>query len=164
MHKFCKHIFANNPSKETCTFLVFLNYILGYLKFCKTFIFEMAWSRAFQKCIFYHWTVFWKRFDHFHCINGPFFYTLKKIKFKATCESEAIPNYFLFLFGFLFKYLQTLECLFFKQFVFNYCESLRFFLNIRKSLAKLAIPKKRTLPIDNIFEFNITFFSNIFYL
>ena len=44
---FCK-LFANNPSKEICTFLVFLHQTSGYLKFCKYFcIFEMAWSRAF---------------------------------------------------------------------------------------------------------------------
>ena len=50
----CK-LFANNPSKEICTFLVFLNYTSGYLKFCKTFcLIEMAWSRAFQTCIIYH--------------------------------------------------------------------------------------------------------------
>ena len=34
---------------------IFLNYKSGYLKFSKIFcIFEMAWSRAFQKCINYH--------------------------------------------------------------------------------------------------------------
>ena len=50
-----RKLFANNPSKEICTFLVFLNYTSGYLKFCKKFcIFEMAWSRAFQKCIIFH--------------------------------------------------------------------------------------------------------------
>ena len=46
---------ANNLSKEICTFLVFFKYTSGYLKFCKTFcIFEMAWSRAFQKWIIFH--------------------------------------------------------------------------------------------------------------
>ena len=51
---FCK-LYANNPSKEICSFLVFLNYTSGYLTFCKTFcLFEMAWSRAFQTCIIYH--------------------------------------------------------------------------------------------------------------
>ena len=50
----CK-LFANNPSKEICIFLVFLNYSSGCLKFCKYFcIFEIAWLRDFQKCIFYH--------------------------------------------------------------------------------------------------------------
>ena len=47
-----------NPSKEICTFLVFLHYTSSYLKFC---IFEMAWSlvKGFQKCIFDHfWTFF----------------------------------------------------------------------------------------------------------
>ena len=33
---FCK-LFANNPSKEICTFLVILNYTSGYLKFSKLF-------------------------------------------------------------------------------------------------------------------------------
>ena len=46
--------------KKMLTFLAFLNYTSGYLKFCKDFrIFEMAWSGAFQKCIFYH---FWRFF------------------------------------------------------------------------------------------------------
>ena len=38
-----------------------------YLKFCKKFcIFEMAWSRAFQKCIIYH---FLDNFKHFYYIT-----------------------------------------------------------------------------------------------
>ena len=42
-----------NPSKEICTSLVFLDQTLGYKKSCKHFfIFEIAWSRAFKKCIF----------------------------------------------------------------------------------------------------------------
>ena len=50
--KNCKFL-AKSLSKENFhTFFVFLDYKSGYLKFCKNFcIFEMAWSRAFQKCI-----------------------------------------------------------------------------------------------------------------
>ena len=57
MHKLGKQFFfklsAYNPSKEICTFSVFLNYTSGYLKFCKIIcILEMAYSWAFQKmCI-----------------------------------------------------------------------------------------------------------------
>ena len=66
--KNCK-FFAKKPSKEISTFLVFLNNISGYLKFCKHFCrSKMSWSRAFQKCIFYHfWTFFCK---HFYFIIG----------------------------------------------------------------------------------------------
>ena len=50
---FC-NLFAYNPSKEICTFLVFLYYKLGYLIICKFLcIFGMARWRAFQRCIFY---------------------------------------------------------------------------------------------------------------
>ena len=74
MHKLGKQIYfklsAYNPSKEICTFLVFLNYTSGYLKFCKIIcIFELAYSRAFQKmCIssFFGHFIIWKHF----CITG----------------------------------------------------------------------------------------------
>ena len=61
-------------SKKICTFLVFLDEKSGYLKFCKNFcIFEMAWSRAFQKCIL--------KFvcQHFYYITG---YCDKKFNFS----------------------------------------------------------------------------------
>ena len=42
-------------SKEIFTILVLFNYTSCYLKFCKNVcLFEIAWLRAFQKCIFYH--------------------------------------------------------------------------------------------------------------
>ena len=45
------------------TFLAFLNYTSGYLKFCKDFrIFEMAWSGAFQKCIFLQKKIYFCKF------------------------------------------------------------------------------------------------------
>ena len=48
-------IFCKQPVKGNLHILVFFNYTSGYLKFCNFFcIFEMAWSRAFQKCIIYH--------------------------------------------------------------------------------------------------------------
>ena len=52
-------IICLQPVKKIRIFLVFLNYTSGYLKFCQTFcIFEMAWSRAFQNCIIYHFLEF----------------------------------------------------------------------------------------------------------
>jgi len=56
LHSFAKkflQIICKQPVKEICTFLVFLNNTSGYLKLFKSVcIFEMAWSRAFKKCIF----------------------------------------------------------------------------------------------------------------
>ena len=50
LQKFCKDIFANYLHV-----IKFLNFTSGCLKFGKNFcILEMAWSRAFQKCIFHH--------------------------------------------------------------------------------------------------------------
>ena len=59
MHKFCKANFANylqtTRQKKFAHFCFFLITHQVFLKFCKTFcIFEMAWSRVFQKCITYH--------------------------------------------------------------------------------------------------------------
>ena len=68
--------FDNLIAKEICTFLVFLNYTsAGYFEFFFC-IFEMAWSRAFQKCIFYDFLdIFLQTF--LLCITGfwrkPFF-------------------------------------------------------------------------------------------
>ena len=51
-------VICKQPVKGNLHILVFLNYPSGYLKFCKTFcLFEMAWSRDFQKCIIYHFLV-----------------------------------------------------------------------------------------------------------
>jgi len=49
----CK-LFAYNPSKEISTLLIFLYFTSGYSNFENFFIFEMAWSRAVQKCVSYH--------------------------------------------------------------------------------------------------------------
>ena len=49
--------FSKNFHSVSISF-VFLNHKSDYLKFCYIFcIFEMAWSRDFQKCIFYSFLV-----------------------------------------------------------------------------------------------------------
>ena len=87
--------FDNLIAKEFCTFLVFLNYTsAGYLKFCKFFcIFEMAWSRAFQKCIFYDFLdIFLQTF--LLCITGfwrkPFFWQVCKL-FSDSKSRPQVP-------------------------------------------------------------------------
>ena len=46
-----------------CTFLVFVNYTSGYLKFCKYFyIFEMAWSGLFKNVNFIFLDIFLQTF------------------------------------------------------------------------------------------------------
>ena len=48
-------IFSKQPVKGNLHIFSFSWLKSGYLKFCKNFcIFEMAWSRAFQKCIIFH--------------------------------------------------------------------------------------------------------------
>ena len=73
-----------------CTILVFLSYISDYLKFCKFFcIFEMAWSRDFQKCIFYHFLTFFQTFLLFNWI------LLKNFifsKFAFFSDSQSRPS------------------------------------------------------------------------
>ena len=49
---FCK-LFANNTSKEMCTFLVFLNYTSGYLKFCKNFAFLKCHGQGLIKNVYF---------------------------------------------------------------------------------------------------------------
>ena len=79
MHKFCK-LFAYNPAKEICTFLVFLNHTSGSLKFCTIFfrILEMTWSWVLLKCIFVNfWNFFFKYFYHR--------YTHRRWNFRHDC-------------------------------------------------------------------------------
>ena len=48
-------IICKQPVKGNLHIDIYFNYTSGYLKFCKHFwIVEMARSRAFKKCIFYH--------------------------------------------------------------------------------------------------------------
>ena len=81
-------------SAFVCTFLVFLNYTSGYLKFCKTFcLIEMAWSRAFQTCIIYHFldNFFLQTFLLYNWIlqknsifaNSQFFLQILKVEHKS---------------------------------------------------------------------------------
>ena len=56
MHKFCKQnvfkIFAYNPSKKICTFLVFPNYTSGYLNFANIFAYLKWHGQGFLKYVY----------------------------------------------------------------------------------------------------------------
>ena len=61
MHKFCKEIvcnfFAYDPSKELCTFLVFLMLHIRLFKIVQIFLpirIGQGMVNVFSKCIFYH--------------------------------------------------------------------------------------------------------------
>ena len=80
-------LFAYNPSKEICTFLVFLNSTSGYLKFC---IFAMARWRPFQNCIFYYfWTFFANVFKIYNWILPQIFFVANFLFFFAGSKSRA---------------------------------------------------------------------------
>ena len=75
---------------------IFFNYTTGYLKFCKRFcIFKMAWSSAFQKCIFYHFSViiFCQHFYYNWFLQKTILF-LKICNFFADSKSKSInTNY-----------------------------------------------------------------------
>ena len=76
-------IICKQPVKGNLHILVFLNYTSGYLKFCKTFcIFEMAWSRAFQKCII------------FYFLDNFFFANIFTLKLDFAKKSSIFANFF----------------------------------------------------------------------
>ena len=74
LHKFCEkklQIFWKQPVKGNLHIFSFLDEKSGYLKCCKIFcIFEMAWSRAFQKCIIFHFFGQFFFCKHFYYITG----------------------------------------------------------------------------------------------
>jgi len=79
-------LFAYNPSKEICTFLFFLNYTSGYLKFSKMYILSL-WN--FFTNIFTLQLVFKKKFNFY---KFAIFLQIPKAEHKSFPIMYHLPN------------------------------------------------------------------------
>ena len=94
MHKFCKKknckFFANNLSKEICTFLVFLNYTSGYLNFANIFAYLKWHGQGLFKNR--HFIIFWTFFSQTFSLYNWIFKSINFCKFAnffADSKSRA---------------------------------------------------------------------------